>query len=394
MPTAEELNSITLEDLQRSGTTKWNRPDKALGAFVAEMDYGVAQPIKDALHAEVDKGLFAYLPDRYRIEMQEAVAGFLHCRFDWSIAPERIHEMPDVLSAYQAAITHFSEPGSKLIIPTPAHMPFLSVAELEDREVIEVPMSEDAETGRFANDLRALEDAFDAGGQLLILCNPHNPTGSVFTLEELQAIEDLVDRKGGRVFSDEIWMPLVFSPHQHIPYASIGERAAGHTVTATAASKGFNLPGLKCAQLIISNDEDEELWNRVGFFSMHGAANLGLTGTAAAFNDSEEWLDDILTYLDGNRAELVNFITEKLPRARVTNPQGTYVAWIDLSAYGIGDDIQGFLLEKAGVLCTDGAACGEVGKGHIRFVFAMPRPLMITALERISAALEPVAARP
>lgn len=392
MPTAEELNSITLEDLRKSGTTKWNRPDKALGAFVAEMDYGVAQPIKDALHAEVNKGLFAYLPDKYRLEMQEAVAGFLRRRFDWSIAPERIHEMPDVLSAYQAAIKHFSEPGSKLIIPTPAHVPFLSVAELEGREVIEVPMSEDAETGRFANDLKALEDAFDAGGNLLILCNPHNPTGSVFTLEELQAIEDLVDRKGGRVFSDEIWMPLVFSPHQHIPYASIGERAAGHTVTATAASKGFNLPGLKCAQLIISNDEDEELWNRVGFSSMHGAANLGLTGTAAAFNESEEWLDEIVTYLDGNRAELLNFVTEKLPRARVTNPQGTYVAWIDLSTYGIGDDIQEFLLEKAGVLCTDGAACGEVGEGHVRFVFAMPRPLMITALERISAALEPVPA--
>lgn len=390
MPTVEELNSITLDELRESGATKWSRPDEALGAFTAEMDYGVAPPIKDALHREVDRGLFAYLPGAYRREMQEAVAGFLRRRFDWDIASERIHEMPDVVAAYQAAIKYFSEPGSKLIVPTPAYMPFLSVPEFEGREVIEVPMSEDTATSHFTNDLEALEAAFDAGGNLLILCNPHNPTGRVFTLDELQAIEDLVERKGGRVFSDEIWMPLVFSPHKHIPYASIGDHAAGHTVTATAASKGFNLPGLKCAQLIISNSEDEAIWDKVGQIPMHGAANLGLVATAAAFNDSEEWLDDIVAYLDGNRAELLAYVKEKLPLARVTNPQGTYVAWIDLSAYDVGDDVQGFILDKAGVMCTAGTACGEVGEGHIRFIFAMPRPLMVTVLDRISSVLEPV----
>src|SRR5699024_8205558 len=153
----------------------------------------------------------------------------------------------------------------------------------------------------FDNDLAALERAFDDGGGLLVLCNPHNPTGRVFTVDELRAIEELVDRKGGRVFADEIWQPLVFSGHRHVSYASIGRRAAGHTVTAIAASKGFNLPGLKCAQLITSNAADEDTWQEVGWLPMHGAANLGLAATAAAFDDSLGWLDDVTAYLERNR---------------------------------------------------------------------------------------------
>lgn len=388
MPTVEELNQISLSALQATGATKWNRPDQAIGVFTAEMDFGVAQPIKDALHCEVENGLFAYLPARYRQEMQESVADYLQRHFGWEVPTERIHEMPDVVACYQAAIRHFSKPGSKIIVPTPAYMPFLSVPAAEGREVIEVPMAVGDDAYRFSNDLQAIEEAFDAGGDLLVLCNPHNPTGRVFTLAELKEIEDLVDRKGGRVFSDEIWMPLVFGQNQHIPYASIGERAASHTVTATAASKGFNLPGLKCAQLIISNDADEERWAGVGFLAMHGAANLGLVATTAAFNQSEEWLSDIIDYLDGNRETLTNLLQEKLPKARVTSPEGTYVAWIDLSRYDVGDDVQGLLLEKAGVMCTSGTACGSVGEGHVRFIFAMPRPLMVEALERIASVLE------
>jgi cystathionine beta-lyase len=383
----EAVNETSIDDLRATGTTKWSRPDGALGVFTAEMDFGVAQPIKDALHREVEKGLFAYLPNHYRDEMQEATANYLRRNFGWNIPKERIHEMPDVVACYQAAIKHFSRPGSKIIVPTPSYMPFLSVPPTEGREVIEVPMGVDEESNRFFNDLQALEDAFDEGGHLLVLCNPHNPTGRVFTREELKAIEELVDRKGGRVFSDEIWMPLVFGGHQHIPYASVGERAASHTVTATAASKGFNLPGLKCAQLIISNDADEEKWSEVGFFMMHGAANLGLVGTAAAYNESEGWLSEAVDYLDQNRKELIAFVNDQLPLARVTDPEGTYVAWIDLSEYELGDDIQDFLLENAGVMCTAGTACGKVGVGHIRFIFAMPRPIMFEALERIASAI-------
>lgn len=390
MPTFDELDAITVEDLWATGATKWDRKDGVIGAFTAEMDYGIAQPIKNALHAEVERGMFAYLPIRYRELMQDSVSRFLERRVGWKVPPERIHEMPDVVAAYRTAMEHFSKPDGKVIVPTPAYMPFLFVPPLDGREVIEVPMREEAATGRFSDDLAALEQAFDDGGDLLVLCNPHNPTGRVFTMEELKAIEELVDRKGGRVFSDEIWMPLVFSGHQHISYASIGHAAAAHTVTATAASKGFNLPGLKCAQLITSCDSDEKTWGDVGFLPMHGAANLGLVGTAAAFDEGEAWLDDICAYLERNRDALEKFVADRMPSVRVAHAEATYVAWLDVSSYDIGDDPQKFFLENAGVMCTAGRACGQVGEGHVRFIFSMPKPVMMNALEGMARALERV----
>lgn len=390
MPTFEELDAITLADLRATGATKWNRQDKAIGAFVAEMDYGVARPIKDALHREVERGLFAYLPPRYVDEMQASVAAYVERCQGWRVPAGRIHQMPDVVAAYRAVMEHFSEPGGKIIVPTPAYMPFLSVPPLDGREVIEVPMRADPEGRHFADDLAAIERAFDAGGRLLVLCNPHNPTGRVFRRHELEAIEDVVERKGGRVFSDEIWSPLVFAGHEHISYASIGPVAAGHTMTATAASKAFNLPGLKCAQLITSNETDEAKWRDVGFLPMHGAATLGLAATTAAFDDGQSWLDDVMAYLERNRETLLSFVADRMPHARVTHPEATYVAWLDISAYGIQGDPQTFLLDRAGVMCTAGTDCGQAGAGHVRFVFAMPRPVMLEALERMARALADV----
>lgn len=406
MPSFAQLDAITLEYLRTTGATKWNRADAPIGAFVAEMDYGIATPITETLHREVDRGLFAYLPLEYRERMQASVARYLRDRCAWEVAPECIHEMPDVVAAYRAAIAHFSEPGSKIIVPTPAYMPFLTVPGLDGREVIEVPMNAGTVAGAgpdagsavgarpdeyaFGDDLAALERAFDDGGGLLVLCNPHNPTGRVFTEGELRAIEELVDRKGGRVFSDEIWQPLIFSGARHIPYASLGERAAGHTVTAIAASKGFNLPGLKCAQLILSNAADAATWRDIGWLSMHGAANLGLAATAAAFDEGLDWLDDVTAYLERNRDLLVEFVARRMPGAHVTRPEGTYIAWLDFSAWELGAEPAEFFRERAGVLCTDGTACGTDWAGHVRFVFAMPQPVMIDALERMAAALERV----
>lgn len=392
MPTFDELDAITLAHLRATGATKWVREDGAIGAFTAEMDYGIAPQIVDALHREVDAGLFAYLPPRHKREMQRAVADYLRSRVGWDVPPARVNEMPDVIAVLQAAIEHFSEPGSRIIVPTPAYMPFLSVPPLMGREVIEVPMLTD-DGVHYVNDLAGIERAFDEGGGLLVLCNPHNPTGRVFTTDELRALEEIVDRKGGRVFSDEIWLPLVFPGHEHVSYASLGPVAAGHTVTATAASKAFNLPGLKCAQLVTSNDADQARWDEVGFLPMHGAANLGLVATTAAFDDADPWLADVLAYLRRNRDALEEFVAARLPHARVSHAEGTYIAWLDLRAYAVDGSVQEFLLQAAGVMCSDGPACGRVGAGHVRFVFAMPHPLMMHTLARIAAALDAVGVR-
>ena len=379
--------------MRRSGGLKWATDEGATGAFVAEMDFGVAPAVTRALHAAVDEGLFAYLPPRYRTGLQRAASGFLERTTGWRVPPERIHEMPDVIACLQAAIEHFCEPGGAVIVPTPAYMPFLFVRPAMGRAVIEVPMIADAVGRPFRHDLAAIERAFDAGGRLLILCNPHNPTGRVFTRAELAALEELVDRRGGRVFSDEIWLPLVYSGHTHVPYASIGPVAAGHTVTATAASKAFNLPGLKCAQLITANDADQASWLDVGMLAMQGAANLGLVATTAAYTEGGPWLADVLAYLERNRDDLERFVAERMPPARVTHAEGTYIAWLDLGASDLPAEVRPLLLEQAAVSCTEGTMCGAVGAGHVRFVFALPHPVMLAALERIAAVLERVGPR-
>lgn len=386
MDFTDSFDSITLEQLRESGTTKWNRADGAIGVFMAEMDFGAPHAVTEALHREVDRGDFAYLPPRHRAMLRQATQDYLARRTGWDVPQEHIHEMPDVVAAYQAVISHFTPAGSKIIVPTPSYMPFLSVPPLLGREVIEVPMVET--DGHFTHDLEAIERAFDDGGHLLVLCNPHNPTGRVFTREELEELAEVVERKGGRVFSDEIWLPIIYPGQRHIPYASIGPVAAGHTVTATAASKGFNIPGLKCAQLITSNQEDLDHWTQVGHFPMHGAANLGLVATAAAYEHGEDWLNGVLPYLLRNRDALLETVRTRMPQARVTTPEGTYVAWLDLRSYGIEGSLQEFFLDRAGVMCTEGTACGAVGAGHVRFVFAMPQPLMLEALERMAVALE------
>lgn len=387
MPSIDELDAITQDELTATGATRWARGGDVIGAFVAEMDYGIAEPITQRLHREVDRGAFGYLPTPLKAEMQEATTGILHRRTGWEVDPADVHEMPDVISVLQAVLDHFLRPGAKIIVPTPAYMPFLQVPALHDREILEVEMVADG-TGHYRHDLDALEAAFDAGGELLVLCNPHNPTGRVFTREELEPLVELVDRKGGRVFSDEIWMPLVLEG-EHIPYASLSATAAAHTLTAVAASKAFNLPGLKSAQMITSTETDRDHFLAVGHFSRHGAANLGLAATCAAYGDSEQWLEDIVAYLRRNRDTLTELVGQLLPKARLTTMEGTYVAWLDLRAYGITGSLHEHLLERAGVECTDGTACGAAWGGFVRFIYAMPHPLLVEAITRLAEVLEP-----
>lgn len=387
MPSIEQLDAITQDDLIAAGATRWARGGDVIGAFVAEMDFGVPAAVTERLHAEVDRGAFGYLPAPLAAELQHATAAYLQRQTGWTVEPSHIHEMPDVISIFQAVIGSFLRPDSKIIVPTPSYMPFLEVPPLMGREVIEVAMLRD-DSGRYRYDLAALEAAFDAGGELLVLCNPHNPTGRVFTREEMEPLIDLVDRRGGRVFSDEIWMPLVLEG-QHLPYASLSETAAGHTITAVSASKAFNLPGLKCAQLITSNDADRAHFLSVGHFARHGAANLGLAATSAAYTEAGAWLEDIVTYLRRNRDTLTELVRTLLPRAQLSSMEGTYIAWLDLRAYGIAGSLHDHLLEHARVECTDGTDCGAAGTGHVRLIYAMPQPLLIEAITRIARVLEP-----
>jgi len=379
--TAAEFDRIDVGTLRRGGSVKWSMYPEAIGAFVAEMDFGTAPPVTAALHAAVDAAVFGYLPAGTVEQMSAAYAAWSRDRYGWAVDPVDVRPVADVVAGLRLAIEHFSAPGTPVVLPTPAYMPFVSVPPQLGREVIEVPLS-----AGHRYDLDALAAAFEAGGDLLILCNPHNPVGRVLTPTEMLAIAEVVDRYGGRVFSDEIHAPLVFGDARHVPYASLSPVTAAHTLTATSASKAWNLPGLKCAQVVLSSDADRETWAGIGPLAEHGAATLGVIANAAAYESGGPWLAEVLSYLDGNRRLLSRLVADLLPGVVYTPPEGTYLGWLDFRATGPADPAA-YFLEKAGVAMTDGALCGEAGRGFGRFTFALPRPILREAVERIAAAM-------
>lgn len=381
-----DLDLRSPDELRRIGSVKWSMFPGTIGAFVAEMDFGIAPAIKSALRKAIDDGLTGYLPRAVSRAMCEACANWQLDRYGWDVPAERVRPLPDVLSGLRAAIDHYTEPGAKVVLPTPAYMPFLSIPPMHDREVVEVPMS--VENGRHVFDIEGIDTAFAGGAGLLILCNPYNPLGRVFAREELEAVCEVVAKHGGRVFSDEIHAPLVYGPNRHIPYASINQTAASHTITATSASKAWNLPGLKAAQIILSNAEDVETWQQPEVtWAEHGASNLGVIANTVAFNDSRDWLAQTIDYLDGNRALLGSLLAEHIPGMGYIRPEGTYIAWLDARNLGINGSPADFFRENAGVALTDGTACGRAGAGFLRFIFATPRPILEQAVRQMADAL-------
>ncbi|GAA1768679.1 MalY/PatB family protein [Streptomonospora arabica] len=392
MSLASEFDAVTVDGLRSRGGIKWTLyGEDTLGAFIAEMDFGTAPPITEALHAAVERMEFGYLPPRAVAAMRAACADWQHDRYGWSVDPADVHPTADVVKGFETAVERFSRPGSPVILPTPAYMPFLTVPQSLGREIIEVPMAHDGR--RHVFDLDAIDRAFRAGGHLLTLCNPYNPLGRVFTAEELAEVAEVVERHGGRVFADEIHAPLTYPGHRHVPYASVSPAAARHALTATSASKAWNVPGLKCAQLIVSNPGDAAVMAEIGPVLAHGAGNFGVAAATAAYTAGGPWLEGVVDYLDGNRRELADLLAEHLPGVDYTPPEGTYLAWLDFRGLGLGDHPGRVLHERAGVVLVDGPDCGAPGRGFARLNFATPRPILRRLVSEIAAVAGPGAER-
>jgi cysteine-S-conjugate beta-lyase len=381
------IDQTTVAMLRARGSFKWTAPGPdGLGAAVAEMDFGAAPPILDALAGLSATANFGYLPHYLAEEMAEACAGFMARRYRWHTDPADIHPIPDVIKGLELAITHFSRPGSPVILPTPAYMPFLIVPRFLGREIIQVPMLDDG-TGFFTFDLAAIDAAFRAGGQLLIFCNPCNPLGRVFRADEMAQLTAVVDRHGGRVFADEIHAPLIYPGQRHIPYAATSQTAAGHTLTATSASKAWNLPGLKCAQVVLTNEPDRQRWADMGVFASHGASNPGVVANIAAFRYGEPWLDEVLGYLDDSRRLLADLVRQHLPGVRYRPPDGTYLAWLNCTALDLPRTPGELITDRAHITVVDGPAFGIAGAGAFRLNFATPQPILVQMVEQIAAVL-------
>jgi cystathionine beta-lyase len=382
-PTAA-FDALTEDALRAAGSLKWTRYGDAIGAFVAEMDFGTAPAVTRVLHEAVDRAAFGYLTPETAAGLARACAGWYAERHGWAVPPEWVFPLADVLAGLQAAIEHFTPPGTPVVLPTPAYMPFLTVPALLGRELVEVPMV--ARDGRAGYDLDGIARALADGG-LLVHCNPHNPLGRVFDVREQLALAEVVERTGARVFADEIHAPLVHPGAVHRPYAALSPATARHTVTATSASKAWNLPGLKAAQLLLSNAEDAEHWARVGLLYGHGASTPGVLAATAAYTEGGPWLGDVLAYLDGNRRRLDELLAEHLPAVRWTPPEGTYLAWLDCRALDLPTSAGAWFLEHAGVALVDGPECGAPGAGHVRLNLATPRPVLERIVARMAAAV-------
>lgn len=376
------FDDVTMEQLRARGSVKWSAFPGAIGAFIAEMDFGTAPAVTDAVNDALARNQFGYLPEGFKAGLGEAYANFAGGRYGVEVDPELVRPVVDVVEGLIAVVNHFTTPGSPVIVPTPAYMPFLTVGEVVGREIVEVPLVQDGD--RYVYDLDALARAFTVPGQLLVLCNPHNPIGRVLEAEELRAIAEVVEAHGGVVYSDEIHAPITYPGHDHVPYASVSEAAARHSITGTSTSKAWNVPGLKAAQLVFSNSGHFDQWRAFGRRYEQVASTIGVLAATAAYTRGEGWLDDVVGYLNANRTALTSLVQEHLPGAGYAEPEGTFLAWLDVRDLDLPGRAADFFLEHANVATTAGEDCGA--PGFIRLNFATPEPILSEAVRAMGEA--------
>lgn len=362
-----------------------------IGRALAEMEFGSPPAVTRALGAALDREELGYLGAEEIDRLQAAVSGWLRDSYSWTPPADAIRPVADLVAGFRAILTHFVPEGEPIIVPTPGYMPFLSVPPTIGRPVIEVPMLASDSGWRY--DFDGLRQAFARGARLLVLCNPHNPIGKVAVESELAEIERIVDEFDGIVLADEIHAPLVLGDAPHIVYAARSPRAAAHTITATSATKAFNIPGTKCGQLIFTNPQHLARWAEVGHWYEHQTSVLGVIATEAAYRDGRAWLAETVEALRASVSEALAVLEAAGGRTgiRVRRPEATYLLWIDLRETGLlreGVCAARALREASHLVVTDGADCGEAGRGFVRFNAALPREHVREAMERLIRAAE------
>jgi cystathionine beta-lyase len=347
-------------DLRTPRSLKWGAvPPDVIPAWVAETDFGLDPALEEALHLAVSRGEVGYTAPR-NPELARSTVAFLDRRFGWAPDPGRVVATGDVMAGILLALDTVCPPGP-VVVPTPAYPPFLDIVPLARRELVTVPLDPDATTATL--DLDGIDAAFAAGAKTMILCHPHNPWGRDFSVGELTALSEVVEKHGARVISDEVHAPLVLTGARHVPYASI-DGAGAHTLTLTSASKAWNIPGLKCAQLIASTTAEADRLVGVPVVSNHGVSPLGVAANVAAYDGDDRWLEAVILRLRANAEAFRAALAESAPEARLRPLEATYLQWVDARAYG--DDPALAARRRGRVLVNDGKTFGPGGAGHVR----------------------------
>ena len=394
--TFNPLEELTLQQLQHRTSIKWRaHPTDVLPLWVAEMDVKLAPTVADALRTAIDNGDTGYPSGT---AFAEAVSEFASQRWQWhDLEVSRTAIVPDVMLGVVETLRLVTDRGDAVVVISPVYAPFYAFVSHDGRRVIEAPLDSD---GRI--DLDALEEAFARarawGGKVAyLLCNPHNPTGSVHTFDELRGVAERARRFDVRVVSDEIWAAVILSGARFTPYLTVP--GAENAFALISASKAWNLSGLKAA-LAIAGPESAADLRRMPEEVSHGPSHLGIIAHAEAFRTGGDWLDTLLPGLDQNRTLLGDLVTEHLPGVRYQRPQGTYLAWLDCRQLGFDDavtdglavvaDLSGparWFLDHARVALSSGHVFGTGGAGHVRLNFGTSQAILTEAVLRMGEAL-------
>jgi cystathionine beta-lyase len=374
-----------------SGSVKWDSLEPVFGhkdllpMWVADMDFEAPEPIVNTMLKKARHGIYGYTEKPKTF--YDSITEWVSKRHGWKINNKWIVTTPGVVPALSISILSFTEPGDKVLIQSPVYHPFHSTVENNGRVVVDNQLKLDK--GRYEIDFEDMERKLSENVKMMILCNPHNPVGNVWSYDDLLKIGDLCVKYDVIIVSDEIHSDLVYKGKRHIPIASILKDFSDRTITCMAPSKTFNVAGLSTSVAIIANKDLLRKFKatiaRLGI----GMNNLfGIFALRSAYLHCEDWLEELLVYLEGNADFLVKYIETNIPKIKVRKPEATYLAWLDFRELGLDQDsLVKLLVKKAKVGLNDGMEFGPGGEGFMRLNFACPRSVLEEGLKRIENAV-------
>jgi cysteine-S-conjugate beta-lyase len=379
------FDAITEAALRKRQSAKWKLyPPDVLPAWVAEMDYPIADAVKRVLHAAIDDDDCGYADPR---GLGDAFGPWAKARWGWDVAPADVHVVCDVVTGIAEILRVATAPGDRVLIEPPIYPPFAATIRQSGRIVVEAPLLALGEG--LAPNLDAIEAAYASGARAHLLCSPHNPSGIVYGADALARIAELADRFDVLVIADEIHAPLTLPGAEHRAFPTISAAAARRSIVLTSASKTWNLAGLKAAMIIASSDESRALLARLPPDTPYHAGHLGIVATRAALGEGEAWLASTIAILDRNRLLLADLLREHLPAVRYMPPQAGYLTWLDCRALGLGDNPARAFLQRGKVALSAGPTFGTGGDGFARLNIATTRALLEEAVRRMAAAQVP-----
>lgn len=369
-------------DRRATNSYKWDSaPEGVLPMWVADMDFRTVPAIIDALQKRVAHGIFGYtrVPDAY----YDAVTSWFSRRHGWDIDREWIIYTSGVVPAVSAVIKALTVPGDKVIVQTPVYNCFFSSIRNNGCEIVSNPLRRTADT--YEMDFDALERcAADPRAKVMLLCNPHNPAGRVWTPDELTRLGNICLRNGVTVVADEIHCELVYQGFKYTPFASLSDAFLHRSVTCVSPSKAFNIAGLQIANIVaFDNDLRSRIDKAININEVCDVNPFGVAATIAAYNEGEEWLNQLVDYLHGNYEAMAEFCRRELPEFPITRLEGTYLVWMDCSSLGMPSDaLEHALLDDARLWLNAGTMYGAEGEGYMRWNIACPRSVMLDGLNR------------